>query len=442
MSPNPSQCNVQSFLAALRAVSSARRLLVAYSGGLDSHALLHLTARLREDHAMDVCAVHVHHGLQAQAEQWSGHCEAVCAALAVPLQVVRTDARPASGESPEAAARRARYAACAQALQSGQELVTAHTADDQAETLLLRLLRGSGVDGAVGIRPRRALGQHWVIRPLLGFSKSALRDYARQAQLQWIEDPSNSELRYDRNFIRQRVLPLLQHRWPAATATLARDAANFAASAAVLQTLAREDLAIAAGANNRCLSVSALQRLAPARRSLALRRWLREAADVTPSNAQLQQLLEVLAARPDSQPRVRCADVEVRRYRDELVLVRDARLASPAPLRWSMQQPLQLAYRVAPLTQEELIGMGLVIPQSAVVEIRYRRGGERIRLSGHAHHKSLKKLFQERAVPPWQRNQIPLLYIDGELAAVLGIGVAASFSAAPEARENTSENAG
>ncbi|MDH3453434.1 MAG: tRNA lysidine(34) synthetase TilS, partial [Gammaproteobacteria bacterium] len=149
-----------------------------------------------------------------------------------------------------------------------------------------------------------------------------------------------------------------------------------------------------------------------------------------------------LAARPDSQPRVRCADVEVRRYRDELVLVRDARLASPAPLRWSMQQPLQLAYRVAPLTQEELIGMGLVIPQSAVVEIRYRRGGERIRLSGHAHHKSLKKLFQERAVPPWQRNQIPLLYIDGELAAVLGIGVAASFSAAPEARENTSENAG
>ncbi|MDH3713895.1 MAG: tRNA lysidine(34) synthetase TilS [Gammaproteobacteria bacterium] len=428
MSPAVPDCNVKSFSAALRAVSVAQRLVVAYSGGMDSHVLLHLLAMLREDQTIELQAVHVNHRLQPQAEQWCAHCAEICAALAVPLHVAPVDARPAAGESPEAAARRARYAACVGLLQAGQELVTAHTSDDQAETLLLRLLRGSGVDGAVGIRPRRALGDGWVIRPLLGFSRSALHDYACQAELQWIEDPSNRDLRYDRNFIRQRVLPMIEQRWPAAAAVLARDAANFADSVAVLETLAREDLAAAAGVQSGHVSVSALRRLVPARRAMVLRQWLREFARVTPSHTQLQQVAAILAARPDSQPRVRIGDVEVCRYRDELVLVSDADVPVNAPLRWSMQRPLRLAQRESQLTREELTAAGLTIPDGAVVEVRYRNGGERIRLAGHAHSKSLKKLFQEHAVPPWWRDKIPLIYVDGELAAVLGIGVAAKYS--------------
>jgi tRNA(Ile)-lysidine synthase len=423
-----SECNVQSFHAALRAVSTAHRLVVAYSGGMDSHALLHLLAMLREEHVIELQAVHVNHRLQAQAGQWSTHCEEICAALAVPLQVVSSDARPVAGESPEASARRVRYAACAGLLLPGQELVTAHTSDDQAETLLLRLLRGSGVDGAVGIRARRSLQDNWVIRPLLGFSRGALHDYARQAELRWIEDPSNRDLRYDRNFIRQRVLPLLEQRWPAASAVLARDAANFASGAAVLETLVREDLAAAAGSRSGHVSVSALQCLVPVRRAMVLRHWLRVSAGVTPSHAQLQQVTDSLAARPDRQPRVRVGDVDVCRYRDELVLVSDAVTPAYAPVRWSMQHPLPVPHRETPLTREELAATGLAIPDGAVVEVRYRSGGERIRLAGHAHSKSLKKLFQEHAVPPWQRSRIPLIYVDGELAAVLGMGVAATFS--------------
>lgn len=440
MSSDFSHCNLQTFAAALRALSPAQRLLVAYSGGLDSHTLLHLLATLRADQPLDVCAVHVNHGLQPQAEAWSAHCKRVCDALAVPLQVVRADAQPARGESPEAAARRVRYAAFARVLQAGQELVTAHTSDDQAETLLLRLLRGSGVAGSVGIHARRALGEHQVIRPLLGFTGAALREYAERAQLQWIEDPSNRELRYDRNFVRERVLPVLQQRWPAAVVTLARAAANFADAAAVLETLAQQDLAHARGDTANRLSVSALLRLAPPRRSLVLRRWLLETADATPSHAQLSQIMDSLAARIDSQPRVSFAGVEIRRYRDQLMLVRAGTAAPASPLPWSMDEPLPLPDRATPLRREEFTGMGLVVPPGAALEIRYRRGGERIRLCGQAHSKSLKKLFQERGVPPWERDHVPLLYIDGALAAVTGIGVAAAFCEAATGCENTREN--
>ena len=180
MSSVVSECGVQSFYAALRGLSSAARLVVAYSGGLDSHALLHLLAALREEHPIDLQAVHVNHGLQPQAEQWCRHCEATCATLEVPLRVVRVDARPLAGESPEDAARRARYDACAGLLQTGQELVTAHTCDDQAETLLLRLMRGTGPEGLGGIQPERAVGSARLRRPLLTFTRAELQEYLVQ----------------------------------------------------------------------------------------------------------------------------------------------------------------------------------------------------------------------------------------------------------------------
>ena len=238
------------------------------------------------------------------------------------------------------------------------------------------------------------------------------------------------------------MLPLLEQRWPAAAVTLARDAANFANSAAVLQALARDDLSAVSAVDSGTLSISALRRLTPERRAMVLRLWMREFADVIPSNAQLRQVADVLAARPDGQPRVRVGDVEVCRYRDDLMLVRDADTLSEAPLHWSMQHPLSLAHRETPLTREELTAMGLVVPDGVVVEVRYRKGGERIRLSGHAHSKSLKNLFQERAVPPWQRNKIPLIYLDGELAAVLGIGVAEAFSDRREDSDNVRKHTG
>ncbi len=409
-------CNVQRFSAALSALSAAPRVVVAYSGGLDSHALLHLLARLRAERGIELRAVHVDHRLHPQSAAWSAHCERTCDALAVPLQVAQADARPARGESPEAAARRVRYAACARLLEPDQELATAHTLDDQAETLLLRLLRGSGVEGAVGIRPRRALGGSWVIRPLLGFRKAALREYAAGEDLAWIEDPSNQALQHDRNFIRQRVMPLLEERWPAAAVTLARDAANFRDAATLVKGLAAADLTAARGGGaGESLSVAALRRLPRVRGAAVLRYWLRESAGVTPSSGQLEQMLDALGARCDRVPCVRLGEVDVRRYRDQLLLVPGSNAAA------GLRSP-------AVPTRAELRAMGLVIPDGARLQVRYRRGGERIVLAGHTHSKSLKKLFQEHAIPPWRRERIPLIFIDGQLAAVPGIGVAAAFS--------------
>lgn len=427
MSATHRDCNVQRFSAALSALSAAPRVVVAYSGGLDSHTLLHLLTRLRAERGIELRAVHVDHHLHPQSGAWSTHCERTCDALGVPLQVVQADARPGRGESPEAAARRVRYAACVRLLEPDQELATAHTLDDQAETLLLRLLRGSGVEGAVGIRPRRALGGGggWVIRPLLGFRKAALRAYATGAGLAWIEDPSNQTLQHDRNFIRQRVMPLLEERWPAAAVTLARDADNFRDAAALVKGLAAADLAsVRGGEAGESLSVAALRRLPRVRSAAVLRCWLREFAGVTPSSGQLEQLLDALGARDDRAPCVRLGEVDVRRYRDQLLLVpgKDT-AAGPGP------RPLCEAVP----TRAELRAMGLVIPDGARLQVRYRRGGERIVLAGHAHSKSLKKLFQEHAIPPWRRERIPLIFIDGQLAAVPGIGVAAAFSGARRA---------
>ncbi len=222
-------------------------------------------------------------------------------------------------------------------------------------------------------------------------------------------------------------MPLLEQRWPAAAATLARDATNFRDAADLLRALAQEDLSAVSSTHPEGLSMPALERLPAARRRAVVRLWLRETAGVTPSQVQLDQLLDMPGARPDGQPCVRVGSAEVRRYRDTLLL-RGSGAPADAPSPESPPGPSTVADCALPLTPGQLAAMGLSVPEGAAVELRYRCGGERIRLAGHAHSKSLKKLFQEHAIPPWQRNLIPLIYIDGRLAAVPGIGVAAEFS--------------
>ncbi|MGB5260270.1 MAG: tRNA lysidine(34) synthetase TilS, partial [Gammaproteobacteria bacterium] len=220
---------------------------VAFSGGLDSSVLLHAMATLRERFAITLGAVHVHHGLQADADAWANHCRRVCAGYDIPLSVLHADARPVQGESPEAAARHARYTALADWLAPDHCLLTAQHQDDQAETLLLQLLRGAGVHGLASMPVCTAFGEGTHFRPLLLLRRAALHDYALAAGLEWIEDPSNAETGIDRNFLRHAVMPLLQSRWPALSGNLSRSAAHAAEAAGLLDVLAADDRQAVAG---------------------------------------------------------------------------------------------------------------------------------------------------------------------------------------------------
>ncbi len=410
---------------------AAPRWWLALSGGVDSVALLHLLHELRRDQPglwPALTALHVHHGLHSAADSWSDHCRELCIQLDIGFVEERV-AVTAAGAGLEAAARSARYAVFERHLGSGELLLTAHHRDDQAETLLLRLLRGTGIRGAGAMPPQRALGQGLLLRPLLACSRAELEAYARQQQLLWIEDPSNCCVDHDRNFLRLEILPRLAERWPAGAAQLARFAAHARESDELLQQLAARDLQDASlqepvGA----LSIAALLALSPARRRLLLRHWLQQQPLPLPSEVQLAQLLALLDAADDRQPCVRWPGVELHRYRDALLP-----LVLPAP-------PLPGAVApFAPPGPQPLAGAGQLLAQATVgsglradcrYELRPRRGGERCRPLGRSHSQSLKKLLQEAGLPPWWRERLPLLWCGGELAAVADLWVCEGYAAA------------
>jgi tRNA(Ile)-lysidine synthase len=407
---------------------------VAYSGGLDSHVLLHALVHLRDRLDVDIGAVHVNHALQADADSWEEHCRNVCAGLEVNYESLRVDARAATGESQEAAARDARYAALAAWLPAGEYLLTAQHQDDQAETLLLQLLRGSGVNGLAAMPVRGELGHGQLLRPLLGVTRRQLQAYAEENGLSWLEDPSNRDTAFDRNFLRASILPLLQERWPAVTAVLARSAAHCAEASKLLSLLGEQDLADTRAEQKDRLSLTRLIKLPLERQRNVLRYWIVQATGVAPSTAVLARILnDVLQSRLDAEPCVRWREYELRRYRDELYLLKQRSDPDATQvLQWSLPEPLSLPDAGGVLNATRQTGCG--IRASAVesgVQVSWRRGGERCLPVGRGQHHSLKKLFQEQGIPPWERSRIPLIYIGDQLAAVAGLWVCEPFHARP-----------
>ena len=407
---------------------------VAYSGGVDSHALLHAMAALRLPGGAALGAVHVNHGLQAGAGRWQAHCRSVCRDLGVPCVDLQVDGRAASGESPEAAARQARYQALQAWLPAGDCLLTAQHRDDQAETLLLQLLRGSGVGGLAAMPPMAVFGAGHLLRPLLGFSRESLLAYARRHGLQWVEDPSNLDTGLDRNYLRHRILPVLRERWPAASATLSRSAAHCAEAAQLLSALAQQDMAALSGDGAETLPVAGLAGLNPPRRRNLLRHWIASRGATVPSAAVLARVeQDVLASRVDAEPCVRFGQYAIRRYRDSIHLTTPAPELSPGlVLDWDPGSTPELGVAGGVLSASEATGSG--IRRSSLqegVRVSFRRGGERCQPAGRRHHHTLKKLLQEQGVPPWERRWLPLIYIGDRLAAVAGLWVCEPFSTAP-----------
>lgn len=378
-------------------------VMVGFSGGLDSTVLLHLLAHAPGRAPGTLCAVYVHHGLQALADDWEVHCQQLCSQWNIPLQVVHVDVPHDAGEGLEAAARKVRHGAFMERMQPGQWLALAHHQDDQAETFLLRALRGSGVDGLAAMRQRRRFGRGELWRPLLHTPRSALLAYAQHHHLRWIEDPSNDSDHFDRNFLRRQVMPLLRERWPHAAAALARSAGLAADTAELLEgqdsALLRECLG-----EGTALSIKALLLLPDAQLPRVLRRWARQRGlpplPTNGVNAIVQQLLPVA---DDQQAEFRWQQARIVRWRGQL----HAAPELPAwpdgwEQRWDGRAPLALPDGAT------LRLVGAAAFDNAMI-VRQRHGGERIQLPGRDHSHALKHCLQASDIAPWLRPHLPLL---------------------------------
>ncbi len=425
---------LQAALAALD-VPAGSRYCVALSGGADSTALLKGMVDLREQQAgFGLRAIHINHHLQPHADAWAKHCAALGRRLVVPCQLLDAPVEAVRGESLEAAAREARYGLLAASLASGEFLLTAHQAEDQLETILLQLARGAGVAGLAGMPRRSVCGPGIHLRPLLDFGREELRTFVAAAGLDWIEDPSNEDPRFDRNFVRQQVLPLLLQRWPALAASAVRSAGHLASAQALLDELAQADCAGAAEGDR--LRVPSLRALESARVRNLLRFWIRRHGVPLPASATLAQIeQQMLAARADAIPEVAWGNHVMRRYRDRLYL--GARLPPPPgetlSWPWRAQPELSLPAGLGRLRARAAeLGVAGLAGLPDTLRVSWRAGGESLRLATNRPRRELRTLMQEWDIVPWMRGRIPLLSAGQTLAAVGDLWVAAEFRAAAD----------
>ena len=404
-----SQQNLLNQLAELeRVAGKPARYVLALSGGLDSTVLLHALASSRESHGKPLLAVHIDHQLHPDSPSWAQSCARLASRLDVEYVCEQVTVDDRAGRGPEASARDARYDVFSRMITAGDWLLSAHHRDDQAETLLLNLMRGSGPSGIAGIPAVRQFVDGWLVRPMLGVSRDDIRAYAESHDLAWTEDPSNESDEFDRNYLRQEILPRLESRWPQTGRRIVRSAELAREAAELLAELAALDLASMCTAQGR-IDLDGLRALSAPRQKNLLRYAIQQQGLPAPTAAQLQSVLvDLLPARDDAEPLVRWPGVDVRRYRNQLYLLRSPEAATYGDVELVAGAPRGLS--------DEVVRAGL--------EIRFRAGGEEFRPSGQTHTRKLKKLLQEEGVVPWMRDRLPLLYSGDRLVAVADLWLA------------------
>ncbi|MCD6039519.1 MAG: tilS [Gammaproteobacteria bacterium] len=394
---------------------------LGYSGGLDSHVLLHLCMRLRRQYPLRLKAVHVHHGLSRNAQHWVAHCAKVCADLQIEFIQKSVNATALTGESPENTARQRRYEVFADLLQKKDILFTAHQQEDQAETVLLQLLRGAGPKGLSAMPVFKEFAAGFQARPLLSASRFEIEKYAESHQLVWIEDESNTNKNFTRNFLRHDVLPLLKQRWPTVSKTLARVAENCAEAQQVVETIAVQNLAGCYDKKTKTLALKKLRLLDAVSQRQVLRRWLEELGFPIPSAVKLYQIQhDFFHARSDRSPYMTWGNVELRRYQDTLYAKQCALAYNSAQIyHWDLTAPLKIPHvGVVSATMSESGGLRSDITE---VSVRFRRGGERCYFPERYCHQLLKHLLQKWHIPPWERERLPLVFVSDILVAIPGL---------------------
>ncbi len=407
----------------------AARWCVAFSGGPDSTALLHLIHTWCAGHAgktPPLFALHINHGMQGDADKWQAHCESLCAVWDIPI-IVSQALVESAGQGGEAAARQARYRLFESEINAGDILFMGHHLDDQVETYFLRLMRGSGLSGLSGMPARRELGRGELIRPLLKVERRSLEEYITAHKLVTIEDPSNLDTTIDRNYLRQIVLPLLGARWGGYRQTVARAGEHAAVGQAVINECLPLPKTVFSVLGDPGIEQRALNSVSAEAAMIILRRWLQSAGHSMPDQVLLtefmRQLREGAAA---SSPRMVCSSYGLQRYQNRVYLL-------PVFSDHGEQAGRPESIEIRPGEVQEIAGVGAVgvVPGAVqeglhldahdTLELRWRCGGERCRPRGRPYNQRLKKLFQEFAVPPWWRERVPLLYLGDELLAVGGL---------------------
>ncbi|MEE9342208.1 MAG: tRNA lysidine(34) synthetase TilS [Gammaproteobacteria bacterium] len=405
---------------------------LAFSGGMDSTVLLHLLVSIREQLSGPIAAVHINHQMQAESAHWERKCSQVCLDLGVDFRGIAVTVPENNNDSPESAARIARYQALENCLPANAALIMAHHERDQAETFLLQLLRGAGPKGLASMPGVRRFAKGLLVRPLLATAHLDLLKYAQKNNLVWIDDPSNELNTFDRNFLRHASLPSLRERWPSADRVIARSAGHMAEISELLADVAEADFARCQHTHADALSLAAVNKLSLPRQKNLFRFWVGLRNHLMPSQAVLGRVLnEILDSREDATPLVCWSDAEIRRYRDAIYLQR------PMPsfdggrvYHWQPEQEseLELMHGVLDAQKVENPAAALAVAGKAF-QVRFRQGGETLKPVNRQQTHSLKSLFQEWGIPVWLRDRWPLIYLDDRLVAVAGCCVCEGFQA-------------
>lgn len=435
-----SAINLRQVLHDQLSVEKNSAVFVAFSGGLDSHVLLHALSGLASDYPFSLKAIHIDHSLQVQSPAWADHCQQVCDGLSVPLTIRTPGIDQNKGESLEAAARDARYTALAECLPEDGLCMTAQHRNDQTETLLLQLLRGAGVHGLAAMPASKIFSTGRLLRPLLAFSRDDLLDYASRHQLVWVEDPSNQDNRFDRNFLRNEVLPVLRERWPGMDKSLSRSARHAASAAAMLDEIASADLFHCKVASNHffppciaCLNADLLAGMSPVHRANALRYWVRMNGLPVPGDERIQTLIQLLEE-SSAKGSLNWSGGIIRLDKNLLWLCDkpDDVQAADRFQDWILPAPLQ--FNNLQLQATKVMGEGLAesLLKDFALRVGFRQGGEQCRMPGDHGSKPLKTLFQDLSIPSWVRDRVPLVFLDDELLAVSSLWSNPHYLPAPD----------
>lgn len=413
--------------------AGCNRIVVAYSGGIDSHVMLTLLNQLNQnkEQPLPLDAVYINHNIHKDSASWGDHCRAICQSLSIPFMKIDVDAKPEKGESPEEKARNLRYQAFSGEMQAEDWLVTAQHMEDQTETLLLQLMRGSGATGLSAMPTKRSLGKGEHHRPFLNVSKQQIESYATEHALQWIDDPSNTDMTISRNYLRSSVLPIIKRHWPEATKLINRSAAWLAESTELMEDLAKQDF-------DQCseetisLNIGEMTKLSHVRQKNLLRYWFHISGLKRPGNEKLTLIFQqIVNAKNDAVPYLKWQESRLMRYNQKLYLVPEWPTIDPQwRLKWDAQSSVSLSGDWAVLNVERFLGKGLsprFLKQHVTLQLR--GGGEQCQPTERARNRSLKKLFQEYSVPPWLRHRWPLLYWGEKLIAVPGLFVCKGYEA-------------
>jgi tRNA(Ile)-lysidine synthase len=395
---------------ALAGLPTRGTLTIALSGGLDSVFLLHSVAHWYRDFPdVLVKAIHVNHNLNAGAGRMAGFCEKLCAGLALPLRS-RSVVVPTAAASLENSARQVRYQIFEENLEPGQHLLMAHHRDDQTETVLFRLVRGGGVRGLAGMPRQRALGEGTLLRPLLSIPRAKIYQWARAWQLDWVEDPSNADCTFDRNFLRHEIVPAIEKRWPGAGKSMA-GMAGYAAESDFLNTRLAAIQRIYIEDSRHRLCVTALGALTEIEQSNLVRCWIRDFKARPPGASKLAQgLRDLIMAAADRSPVLEGDGFSIRRFSGHLYFVATQSKPPEQTATWSTQESLEWAGGQLRLHGDH--------QRAPVLQVTRRQGGERFRPRAGGPSRPLKKWLQENGVPPWERERLPLIWCNDELVAV------------------------